>query len=142
MYDAPFPVIAHPYESPVSGAVAYEIGLSEAQNALIFVGGLTDGPHTVGYIRRIAKYLQDKKELSYSVFEVRIRSSFMGFGTSSLMKDVEDISALVKYLRSKGKKKVVLMGHSTGCQVSLKDYLNSTLALTSSYVGLHGIHKL
>jgi pimeloyl-ACP methyl ester carboxylesterase len=30
---------------------------------------------------------------------------------------VEDISALVKYLRSIGKQKIVLFGHSTGCQV-------------------------
>ena len=40
-----------------------------------------------------------------------------GFGTSSLAEDVEDISALVEYLRSIGKKKIILHGHSTGCQV-------------------------
>ncbi|RYP79230.1 hypothetical protein DL771_000208 [Monosporascus sp. 5C6A] len=63
-----------------------------------------------------SKRLESQPELSYSVFEFRMRSSFLGFGFSSLVKDVEDISALVKYLRSIGKEKVVLIGHSTGCQ--------------------------
>lgn len=78
-----------------------------------------DGPHTVPYVRKLAAELESTSGLSYSVFEVRIRSSFSGFGWGSLSEDVEDISAAVKYLRGIGKENVVVMGHSTGCQVRL-----------------------
>ncbi|RYO99624.1 hypothetical protein DL764_006765 [Monosporascus ibericus] len=111
-----FPTVVHPFDSLTPHACAYETGLPDARNALVFIGGLGDGPHTVPYPRAIAKRLESQPDLSYSVFEFRMRSSFLGFGFSSLVKDVEDISALVKYLRSIGKEKVVLIGHSTGCQ--------------------------
>ncbi|KAG5950649.1 hypothetical protein E4U53_004649 [Claviceps sorghi] len=121
--NAPFSVTVHPYDSPTRGACAYEyeLGTHAAstvnKNAVIFIGGLGDGPHTVPYVRSVAKYLETAgKKLSYSVFEMRLRSSFIGFGTSSLKNDVEDIAALVKYLRGLGKEKIVLFGHSTGCQ--------------------------
>lgn len=117
--DAPFPILAHPYASPVVGAVAYEMGNTNARNAVIFVGGLTDGPHSVPYIRTVARTLEACDDLDYSLFEIRIRSSFIGFGTSSLFNDVEDISSLVTYLRSIDREKVVLFGHSTGCQVRI-----------------------
>ncbi|OTB06827.1 hypothetical protein M426DRAFT_9258 [Hypoxylon sp. CI-4A] len=111
-----FTVTVHPFDSPTEHASAYEIGLSNATNALVFIGGLGDGPHTVPYPRAIAKRLESEAELSYSVFEFRLTSSFNGFGFARLADDVADISALVKYLRSIGKQHVVLMGHSTGSQ--------------------------
>lgn len=114
-----FSVTVHPYKSPTRASCAYEQGDTSSLNALVFIGGLTDGPHTVSYIRTLAKALEERRDLSYSVFEIRMRSSFQGFGTSSLLNDVEDISSLVKYLRSIGRKKIILMGHSTGTQVRL-----------------------
>lgn len=116
----PFSVTVHPYLSPTRKSCAYEFGDTSSQNALVFIGGLGDGPHTVPYIWNVARHLEKLSSLSYSVFEIRLRSSFDGFGASSLQNDVEDISALVKYLRGKEKKKVVLMGHSTGCQVRIQ----------------------
>ncbi|KAI8715426.1 hypothetical protein NCS52_01050200 [Fusarium sp. LHS14.1] len=112
----PFSVTVHPFESKTRASCAYEIGLASAKNAVIFIGGLTDGPHTIPYTRLLAQRLEEAKELGYSVFEIRMRSSFIGFGISSLSNDVEDISSLVKYLRSIGKEKIVLFGSSTGCQ--------------------------
>ncbi|KJZ72820.1 hypothetical protein HIM_07764 [Hirsutella minnesotensis 3608] len=111
-----FQVLVHPYEGPAKGACAYELGNTSSRNAIIFVGGLSDGPHTVPYIRTVAKHLASATSVSYSVFEIRLRSAFTGFGTASLKDDVEDIAALVKHLRSIGKDKIVLFGHSTGCQ--------------------------
>ncbi|KAI1769057.1 DUF1749-domain-containing protein [Hypoxylon sp. FL1150] len=111
-----FTTTVHPFESPTPHACAYEMGLANAANALVFIGGLGDGPHTVPYPRTIAKRLEAEPELSFSVFEVRLLSSFSGFGSVRLANDVADVSALVKYLRSIGKKRVVLMGHSTGSQ--------------------------
>lgn len=113
-----FQVTVHPYEnSHTNGSCAYEQGDASSKNVLLFIGGLTDGPHTTGYIRIVAKALESRRDLNYSVFETRMRSSFQGFGTSSLANDVHDLSCLVKYLRSIGREKIVLMGHSTGTQV-------------------------
>ena len=46
-----------------------------------------------------------------------MKSSFDGWGYSSLVQDAEEISALAKYIRGIGREKIVLSGHSTGCQV-------------------------
>ncbi|KAK7908603.1 hypothetical protein PG985_015906 [Apiospora marii] len=115
----PFSTIVHPYPtkaSPNRNACAYETGLAPARNAFVFVGGLNDGPHTVPYARAIARELENHGELSYSVFEPKIRSSFSGYKFSCLANDVADIAELVRYLRGLGREKIVLMGHSTGCQ--------------------------
>lgn len=113
----PFPTVVHPFTSPTKDACAYESGPSSAQNALVFIGGLGDGPHSVPYPQAIAQALEDHRDLSYSVFQFRLGSSFAQFGFKRLVDDVADIAALVEYLRSIGKKSVVLMGHSTGTQV-------------------------
>ncbi|GAP89240.1 putative dolichol-phosphate mannosyltransferase [Rosellinia necatrix] len=111
-----FTTTVHPFPSPTTHACAYEIGPDNANNALVFIGGLGDGPHTVPYPRALAKRLQEDPDLGYSVFEFRLKSSFSAFGFARLADDVADIVALVRYLRSIGKERVVLMGHSTGCQ--------------------------
>ncbi|TLS27954.1 hypothetical protein PpBr36_00537 [Pyricularia pennisetigena] len=112
----PFPVLVHPFKSPVPKQCAYESGSSTAKNALICIGGLGDGPHTLRYVRTIAQRLEMETALNYSVFEVRLSSAFNGFGTKRLSDDVAEISALVQYLRCIGREKIVLMGHSTGTQ--------------------------
>ena len=56
-----------------------------------------------------------------------LSSSYHGWGTSSLNNDVEEIEDCIKYilaLRPKGK--IVLMGHSTGCQ-DIMHYLLSPM---------------
>ncbi|CRK15560.1 hypothetical protein BN1723_010711 [Verticillium longisporum] len=111
-----FPVIVHPFQSPTPDSCAYEIGSKASSNALIFIGGLTGGPHPSRTPLTLAHGLADASELNYSVWEFRMRSSYSGFGFSSIANDVEDIKALVTYLRSRGKNKIVLMGVSTGCQ--------------------------
>lgn len=115
--NSPYQVTVHPYKSRTRGSCAYEQGDAASRNAMIYIGGLTDGPHTTEYIRLVGQALDKRRDLDYSLFEIRMRSSYQGFGTSSLKQDVEDISSLVKYLRSIGREKVVLMGHSTGTQV-------------------------
>ncbi|KAH8674006.1 dolichol-phosphate mannosyltransferase [Xylariales sp. PMI_506] len=115
----------HPFSTPNFHSSAYEWGVTPAKNALVFVGGLGDGPHTVPYPFHIAKELETHPDISYTVFEMRLRSSFSGFGFASLADDVADISAFVQYLRGIGKEKVVLMGHSTGSQ-DLMEYMSSS----------------
>lgn len=46
-----------------------------------------------------------------------LSSAYKGWGTASLQSDASELAAAVDYFRSKQRKqKVVLMGHSTGCQ--------------------------
>ncbi|KAK3682630.1 hypothetical protein B0T22DRAFT_471631 [Podospora appendiculata] len=125
-----FPVTVHEYPSAQPGRFvhAYEHGVSSttpATNALVFIGGLGDGPHGVPYVRTIARTIAHEAGLDFSVFEVRLSSSFSGWGYGSLAQDVKEIGRFVGYLRATmGKKKVVLMGHSTGCQDCL-EYLDT-----------------
>ncbi|ROT42801.1 dolichol-phosphate mannosyltransferase [Sodiomyces alkalinus F11] len=115
MSPTPYSVIVHPLDSHYKGACAYEQGATGSKNAIIFIGGLGDGPHTVPFVRPLATHLE-ATGTGYSIFEIRMRSSFTGYGYSSLKDDAEDIAALVRYLRDIGKEKVVLLGHSTGSQ--------------------------
>ncbi len=129
---ASFSVVVHPFDSPTPQACAYEHVTptsAKARHALVFIGGLTDGPHTVPCVRtlaqRLAQYDVDaeaggKPALGYSVFELRMSSSFYSYGIKRLADDVADLSALVKHLREQlGRQKIVFLGHSTGCQDSM-----------------------
>ncbi|KAJ6278950.1 hypothetical protein J3E71DRAFT_346037 [Bipolaris maydis] len=116
-----YTVRVHPFSSPTPHSCAYEYGLRDSPNALVYIGGLTSGPQTSDLVLKIDSALENMAEtdtFSYSVFEFRMRSSYTGFGYSSLKNDVEDLAALVGYLRGEGvrKEKVVVMGSSTGCQ--------------------------
>jgi hypothetical protein len=110
----PFLVTVHPFTSPTPSSCAYERGNVLSRNALVFLGGLTSGPHTSHQTERIVEVFQAHPELDYSLWEFRMRSSYTGFGFSSLANDAEDLAALVAYLKSIGKDKVVLLGSSTG----------------------------
>lgn len=89
---------------------------TNSPNTILFIGGLTDGLMTVPYISQLNNQLPSH----WSIFQILITSSYQGWGTGSLDRDVKEISLLVQYLKEKlGKKKVVLMGHSTGTQDSI-----------------------
>ncbi len=113
----PFVTTAHPYISPTNPhaySCAYERGKSSSGNALVYIGGLTSGPHTAVDLVSTLLSTFDENALEYSIWESRMRSSFTRWGYSSLENDAEDIAALVKYLKSLGKKRIVLMGSSIG----------------------------
>ncbi|KAJ8114259.1 hypothetical protein OPT61_g3812 [Boeremia exigua] len=119
----PFSTTVHPFTSPTSPqaySCAYERGNPSSRNALIYIGGLTSGPHTTLELLNTLLSFLDDTGLGYSIWEARMRSSFTGWGYSSLENDVEDIAALVKYLGRLGKERVVLLGSSTGCQDCMK----------------------
>lgn len=116
------PVTIYRYSGSLS---AIEFGPPESQleNFLVFVGGLGDGFLTVPYVPQLAKAVQEAFHGKWVVVQALISSSYIGFGTSSLEKDCKEIGKLVKYLREKRgtkKSKVVLMGHSTGCQDTMQ----------------------
>ncbi|KAA6415621.1 MAG: hypothetical protein FRX48_00337 [Lasallia pustulata] len=85
----------------------------EPRNILLFVPGLGDGFLTVPYSTALAPCLP----ASYSLVQPLLSSSYNGWGTSSLGLDVAEIAQCVAYFRRiRPGAKVVLMGHSTGCQ--------------------------
>lgn len=82
-------------------------------DTIIFIGGLGDGLLTVPYTVHLAKVLPE----SYSLVEILLSSSYVGWGVSSLDSDVKELATCVAYfkgLRPGGK--IILLGHSTGCQ--------------------------
>ncbi|KAJ4290791.1 hypothetical protein N0V88_006541 [Collariella sp. IMI 366227] len=130
---APFSVTVHPFPSSTPYSCAYERGPPSARHALVFIGGLTAGPQAMD-LTFIAKVLESSQALDFSLWEFRMRSSYSGFGYSSLANDVEDMAAFVQYLRRIGKEKIVLMGSSTGCQDCL-EYTNRRKYQTPSVDG-------
>lgn len=87
-------------------------------HTLIFIGGLGDGLGTVEYVTDIIEALYGTK---WSVFAPVLSSSYSGWGTGSIGRDIDEIAQCVQYARKYkestwGAGKVVVMGHSTGCQ--------------------------
>ncbi|KAK4239787.1 hypothetical protein C8A03DRAFT_13861 [Achaetomium macrosporum] len=136
-FPQPYPVKVHTYLSSASSEKPSPVQTYEhlpnfplsssppppsqpARNALVFIGGLGDGPHTIPYVRALAERLFSSCP-PYSVFEARLTSAFTAFGYGSLAQDAREIADLVRYLRTGlGTRRVVLMGHSTGCQDCLE----------------------
>lgn len=115
-------VIIHKYTDLLT-AIEFGAESDVPENFLVFVGGLTDGFLTVPYVPQLASGVRENLGSKWVVVQALISSSYLGFGTGSLRRDAEEIGQLVKYLRTKrGKEsaKVVLMGHSTGCQDTME----------------------
>jgi pimeloyl-ACP methyl ester carboxylesterase len=93
---------------------------SHPENVIIWIGGLGDGILTVPYTRDLARAVPP----NWAVIDILLNSSYTGWGTSNLQKDVAEIAQCVHYLRHTGGKtgQIVLMGHSTGCQ-DVMEYL-------------------
>jgi hypothetical protein len=87
-------------------------------NIVLWIGGLCDGLLTVPYPINIAAALPG----TWTLAQVLLTSSYTGWGTSSLAKDATELGQAVKYFRTVKTGKVVLMGHSTGCQ-DIMEYL-------------------
>jgi hypothetical protein len=62
---------------------------------------------------------------TWTLAQALLSSSYSGWGTSSVSKDVTEIAACVAYFRTIKKGKLVIMGHSTGSQDVL-EYLTGT----------------
>lgn len=90
-----------------------------SQNTLIFVGGLTDTLATVPYLPMLAEAIAP---LDFSLVQPQLSSSLGGFGLSSLEADAQELCILIEHLRNRQidpkpkAGKIVIMGHSTGCQ--------------------------
>ncbi|WBW72915.1 Alpha/Beta hydrolase fold, DUF1749 family protein [Schizosaccharomyces osmophilus] len=118
-----FPGILHQYTPKLVG---FEFVSSSGKTAssckdrplLLFVGGLGDGLVTVPYVPKLVEPLD---QLGWSVIQVHTQSSYIGWGTGSLVRDDEDLHNAVEFFAHLGgadynSRKIVLMGHSTGSQ--------------------------
>ena len=86
---------------------------TNTSDILIWVGGLGDGLLTVPYPTVLSQYLPP----SWTLAQVLLSSSYGGWGTSSLVRDAWELAQCVQYFQNtRPGRKVVLMGHSTGCQ--------------------------
>ncbi|KAF2140685.1 uncharacterized protein K452DRAFT_288778 [Aplosporella prunicola CBS 121167] len=95
---------------------AFEHGKdNQADNphTLLWIGGLNDGLLTVSYATALAHTLPP----NWSLVQVLLSSANKGWGTSSLKQDARELAQCVKYFQERRPgAKIVLMGHSTGCQ--------------------------
>ncbi|KAI9373925.1 hypothetical protein BJX61DRAFT_500912 [Aspergillus egyptiacus] len=118
------PGLLHEYADRL---VAFEYSATRhaKPHTLLFVGGLGDGLGTVEYLTDIVATLEDT---DWSVFAPVLSSSYGGWGTSELGRDIDEIALCVEYILDHKRSlstdpdavgsapKIVIMGHSTGSQ--------------------------
>ncbi|KAF2087418.1 DUF1749-domain-containing protein [Saccharata proteae CBS 121410] len=82
-------------------------------NTLLWIGGLGDSLLTVSYPLTLASLLPP----TWSLAQVLLSSAGSGWGTTTLAADASELAHCVAYFRDlRPDSKIVLMGHSTGCQ--------------------------
>jgi alpha-beta hydrolase superfamily lysophospholipase len=82
-------------------------------NTLIWIGGLSDTHCTVAYPYTLAQSLGP----TWSLVIAALSSSGNSWGTSSIARDADEIAKIVAFTKEhRPNGKVVIMGHSTGCQ--------------------------
>ncbi|KAG0348994.1 hypothetical protein BG004_002852 [Podila humilis] len=100
--------------NPQTRHTMFESGPEKSSTSVIFLGGLLDGYHAVPYLPLLGKALADR---GISLIQVVLSSSGIGYGTSSLLQDSQELDILFSFLRDeRSKTRLVLLGHSTGCQ--------------------------
>lgn len=86
---------------------------NSSPNTILWIGGLGDGLLTVHYPATLAASLPP----NWKLVEVLLSSAYKGWATGSLKRDARELGDCVAYFKSlRPGGKVVLMGHSTGCQ--------------------------
>ena len=106
------PGILHSYSKSLT-AFEHASPIPSPPNLILFLGGLGDGPLGVRYPASLAASLPP----SWSLAEVLLSSAFDGWGTGSLSRDATELGKCIAYFRAQRPGgKIVVMGHSTGCQ--------------------------
>ncbi|KAG0261446.1 hypothetical protein BG011_001037 [Mortierella polycephala] len=113
--------------NPQTRLTMFESGPENSTGSVVFIGGLMDGYHALPYLPLLGKAISD--QLGFSLIQVMLSSSHMGYGISSLQEDVRELDVLFSFLRNqKAKTRLFIVGHSTGCQDAI------------SYL-IHGQHR-
>lgn len=99
---------------------------SPATNTLLWIGGMFDTLLSVSYPLAISQSLGP----DWSLMTASLSSAGNSWGVSSIAQDAEDMDDLVEFIKTmRPKGKVVLMGHSTGCQDCM-EYIVGANSLT------------
>lgn len=105
-------VLLHEYQGRLF-AVEHIINGKTFDDVVLLIGGLGNGLTDIHYIQPLKEALGKN---SWGLVAILTSSSYRGWGTGSIARDAQEITALVKHLISIGKKRIVLLGHSTGTQ--------------------------
>lgn len=92
---------------------------TEELNTILFIGGLGGDILSPHYMhKRVVPSIYGDEELAgWRAAEVAISSSARGWGTGSVERDAEELAKCVYYYKSiRPHGKIIMMGHSTGCQ--------------------------
>lgn len=102
------------YRTRPSSMQAFESGPADTRKFCCFVGGLTDGLLACSYVEALAEECAAR---GWALVQPIMSSSYAGYGTGSLDRDVEELAQLARYLQTeRGATAIVLAGHSTGTQ--------------------------
>ncbi|KAF8444221.1 hypothetical protein BGX38DRAFT_1271754 [Terfezia claveryi] len=92
---------------------------TEELNTILFIGGLGAdilSPHYM-HKRVVPSIYGDEGLAGWRAAEVAISSSARGWGTGSVERDAEELAKCVYYYKAiRPNGKIIMMGHSTGCQ--------------------------
>jgi len=105
---------------------------SNSKRFFVFLHGLWGGLQSVGYTPDLFNALL---ALNIPVAQPLLSSSYTGFGTSTILQDVQEISQFLLWLgKTYGAQSFILCGHSTGCQnlVRLLSFLSGDFSGASS----------
>jgi len=85
---------------------------------VVLLSGLTEGLLALPYAPLLAERCAS---LSLELVQAQLRSSYDGWGRAGLDGDAAEVAALVAWLgRERRSRGVVLVGHSTGCQIACR----------------------
>lgn len=86
---------------------------ANAISTVVFINGMHGYPLSTTYTQKLSSTLPAQ----WRLVEPLLNSAGTGFGTYTLTQDVDEVSLLVRYLRGlRPQGRIVLLGHSTGCQ--------------------------
>eukprot|EP01064_Diplonema_japonicum_P011849 TRINITY_DN19303_c0_g1_i1.p1 TRINITY_DN19303_c0_g1~~TRINITY_DN19303_c0_g1_i1.p1 ORF type:complete len:278 (+),score=61.31 TRINITY_DN19303_c0_g1_i1:48-881(+) len=104
-------------EGGCNGLVAMRSGNEWRENAVVHVAGLTDGLLSCPWAVKVSDALANE---GWCFVQPILNSSYLGYGLKCLEDDVNDLDLLFATLVVHGVRKVLLVGHSTGCQDIVK----------------------
>lgn len=94
------------------------------KHVLLFIGGLFDNFNSPRYVNDIAALFPAHNKQKWRVMHVQLSTNGKSWGILDIDRDVEEIGICVQFIRDTLLKDenadVVLMGHSTGCQDTMR----------------------
>lgn len=112
---------------PSKRLVAFESSSGRAksfEDCLVVIGGMYCGLLSLSFVPELARQCS---QIGWSTVQVLLSSSYTAFGIHSLEKDALELASLLECLVNvRGKRRIFLLGHSTGCQDILWYFQNNS----------------